>query len=76
MDFVNNDIPAAAALVEQYGIMDSATAAEKAIPNCNIVFIDGTEMKMALEGFYNILFTANPKSVGGTLPNEDFYYTK
>ena len=50
-------------------------AAEKAIPNCNIVFIANDEMKNALQGFYQILFEANPKSIGGALPNEDFYYT-
>lgn len=76
VEFVNNNVSKAAALVEQYGIMDSVAAAEKAIPNCNIVFIANEEMKNALQGFYNILFEANPKSIGGALPNEDFYYTK
>lgn len=74
--FVNDNIAEAAQLVEQYGIMDSAAAAEKAIPNCNIVFVSGEEMKTALQGFYQVLFYANPKSIGGGLPDEDFYYTK
>ena len=56
--------------------MDSAAAAEKAIPNCNIVFVSGEEMEQALTGFYHVLFEANPKSIGGALPNEDFYYKK
>ena len=76
VNYVNNNIKEAAALVEQYGIMDSAAAAEKAIPNCNIVFVSGEEMEQALTGFYHVLFEANPKSIGGALPNEDFYYTK
>ena len=76
VNYVNNNISEAAELVQKYGIMDSATAAEKAIPNCNIVFIANDEMKNALQGFYQILFEANPKSIGGALPNEDFYYTK
>lgn len=76
VEFVNNNITEAAALVQQYEIMDSATAAEKAIPKCNIVFIANEDMKTALQGFYNVLFQANPKSIGGALPNEDFYYTK
>ena len=76
VNYVKDNVSDAAVLVEQYGIMDSASAAEQAIPNCNIVFLSGQEMKTALEGFYNILFTANPKSIGGALPNEDFYYTK
>ncbi len=76
VNYINNNISEAAELVQKYGIMDSATAAEKAIPNCNIVFIANDEMKNALQGFYQILFEANPKSIGGALPNEDFYYTK
>ena len=76
VNYVNNNINEAAELVQKYGIMDSAAAAEKAIPNCNIVFIANDEMKNALQGFYQILFEANPKSIGGALPNEDFYYTK
>ena len=31
-------------------------------------------MKTAAEGFLNILYTADPSSVGGALPAEDFYY--
>ena len=76
VNYVNTNISEAAKLVQQYGIMENATAAEKAIPNCNIVFISGEEMKTALQGFYHILFDANPKSIGGVLPDEDFYYTE
>lgn len=76
VNYVNTNISEAAKLVQQYGIMENATAAEKAIPNCNIVFIPGEEMKTALQGFYQILFDANPKSIGGVLPDEDFYYTE
>lgn len=38
-----------------------AAAAQKAIPNCNIVSITGEEMKNDLIGVYEILFQANPK---------------
>ena len=72
-EYANNNPEEAAALMETYGIMDAAVA-EKAIPNCNIVFLAGEEMKTALAPFYEILFAANPASIGGTLPEEDFYY--
>ena len=74
VDFVNSNIPEAAVLTEEYGIMGNSAAAEKAIPNCNITFITGEDMKTAAEQNLNILFEANPKSVGGTLPDESFYY--
>ena len=63
----------AAALIEQYGII-SAAVAKQALPYCNIVCITGEEMRTAAEGFLSILAKANPQSVGGTLPAENFYY--
>lgn len=73
VDYVNKNPEKAAALSEKYDIM-AAAVAEKAIPNCNIVFIDGTEMKAKAADFLKILHGYNPKSVGGTLPKDDFYY--
>jgi NitT/TauT family transport system substrate-binding protein len=63
-------------MVVNQGIMPEAALVKKAIPNCNIVYIDGTEMKNSAQPFLNILLKANPKSIGGKMPNEDFYYTK
>lgn len=74
VEFVNANVQDAAALVEKYEILPSAAVAAKAIPNCNIVFIDGAQMKQQSEGFYQVLFDANPSAVGGTLPDEAFYY--
>jgi NitT/TauT family transport system substrate-binding protein len=31
-------------------------------------------MKEKLSGYLQVLFDANPKSVGGKLPEDDFYY--
>ena len=66
----------AAKLVEQYGIMASAELAEKVIPNCNIVYRDGAQMQQSVLKLYEVLFAANPKSIGGALPQEDFFYEK
>ena len=74
IEYVNENTADAAQLVEKYGIMASAKAAEKAIPNCNIVYIDGDDMKNILSDFYGVLYEANPKSIGGNLPGADFYY--
>ena len=64
-----------AALSEKYGIMQKAVA-EKAIPNCGIVYIDGDEMQSKIPAFLQILYKANPKSIGGKLPDDNFYYKK
>ena len=64
-----------AQLAEQYDIMKEAIAL-KAIPQCNITFIEGEEMEQIASGFLTVLFEANPQSVGGALPDEAFYYKK
>lgn len=75
-EFVNNDIEQSSTLVEKYGIVPSADIAKKAIPNCNITFIEGNEMEQKLNGYLQILFNQNPKSIGGKLPDEKFYYKR
>jgi NitT/TauT family transport system substrate-binding protein len=74
-EFTNTSVEQAADLSEKYDIMPAAVA-KKAIPNCNIVYLDGSEMKTKIPDFINVLFKANPKSVGGKLPGDDFYYEK
>ena len=50
------------------------TIAKKAIPDCNLCFVSGAEIQSAIEPYYNVLFTANPASIGGAMPGSDFYY--
>ncbi len=73
-DEANTDIEGTAALVAEYGIIEKAPIAAKALPYCNIVCITGEEMKTALSGYLEVLYQADPASVGGTLPGDDFYY--
>lgn len=73
--YCNENVQDIAGLCEEYGIVKAAVA-EKAIPYCNITYIDGEEMKNAVSGYLSILFDQNPKSVGGKLPNDDFYFVK
>ena len=44
------------------------------LPQCNIVFETGDEMKTDLETYFKVLYAADPASVGGALPADDFYY--
>ena len=75
VDYVNANVPEAAALIEKYDIVPAAVA-QKALPFCNITCITGNEMKEKLSGYLNVLFEQNPKAVGGTLPADDFYYVQ
>ena len=70
---VLTDENAAAAVVE-LGIIGQEPIAKRAIPNCNIVLLTGAEMRTMVEAMLQTLFAAEPKSVGGSLPADDFYY--
>ena len=75
VEYVQCDVPGAAALIGKYGIVPEK-AALAALPYCRISFITGEEMKEALSEYLSILYDANPKSVGGALPDDGFYYTE
>lgn len=75
VQFVNSNVEEAAQLVGQYGIVTEAIALQ-ALPECNIVFIEGSEMKEKLSGYLAVLFEQNAQSVGGALPDDDFYYSR
>ena len=68
-----NDLETTAALCEEYGIVAKAAIAQKALPGCNIVYIDGAEMEETVNAYLQVLYDADPASVGGALPGEDFY---
>lgn len=71
--WVNENIVEAASLIEKYGII-KAKVAEKAIDKCNIVVWTGEELKENLSVYLDALYRENPKSVGGSVPGEDFYF--
>ena len=74
--FVNEEIDEAAQLIEKYGILPNAAIAKRAIPYSNIVYIDAQEGKESLNELYEILYNFEPKSIGGKLGDEEFYYKK
>lgn len=68
------DPAAASQLVVSQGIIDDAQVAQTAIPRCNLVCLEGSQMQTALSSYLQVLYAADPTSVGGTLPGTDFYY--
>lgn len=71
--YVTTDIDGAAALVGKYDIVPEAVA-KQALPQCNITFLAGEEMREKLSAYLQILFEQNPKAIGGAMPGDDFYY--
>lgn len=73
INYAKTNTDAAAALCESYGIIPSAAVAKNAIPDSDLTFISGEDMKDKLEGYYNVLFDSDAASIGGKLPDENFY---
>lgn len=74
VDAVSADPASAAPLAERYGLAPSAAIAEKAIPGCNLCFAAGSGMAEQITPYYEALFRADPASIGGSLPDDGFYY--
>ena len=74
VDLVTGDPAAAAPLAETYGLAPSAAIAEQAIPACNLCFLSGNGMAEAVTPYYEALFRADPAAIGGSLPDDGFYY--
>lgn len=73
--YANEHTEEAAELVAAAGIIEKAAIAAKAMPYCSITYLDGEEMKSALEGYLTVLADKDEAFVGGALPGEDFYYS-
>ena len=72
--FATENIEDAAQYCETYKITASKAIAQKAIPTCNLTYVTGKDMKKNVNGYYNVLYKADPTSIGGDLPEDDIYY--
>ena len=72
--YTDNHPAEAAELIAAAGIVAKAPIAEQALPYCNITCITGEDMKEALSGYLEVLYEQAPESVGGSLPDDAFYY--
>ena len=74
VDAANNDLDGTAALCEEQGVVAKAAIAKAALPNCNIVCVTGDEMQADVAGYLQVLYDADPASVGGAMPDDGFYW--
>ena len=74
IEYTSENPTDAADKIAAAGIIPKAPLALKALPNCNIVYIDGENMKTALNNFYSILYNVEPTSIGGAIPDAGIYY--
>ena len=73
--YANEEVEETAKLIGEYDIVPEAVAA-KALPECNITFLEGGEMKAKLSAYLQTLMDQNPKAIGGAMPGDDFYYAR
>lgn len=73
--FLSASVKEAAQLIVEEGIFaGNAPIVEAAIPRCNVTFKRGEDVKTALSTFYGVLFSVDPASIGGAVPQDGFYY--
>jgi NitT/TauT family transport system substrate-binding protein len=72
--YTEEEPAAAAELIAELGLTPSAAIAEAALPGAHLVALTGAEAKAAVGGYLQVLFDANPDSVGGAVPGDAFYY--
>ncbi|MBQ7655063.1 MAG: ABC transporter substrate-binding protein [Clostridia bacterium] len=72
--FANDHVAEAAQEIAALEIIPAAAVAEKALPSCRLVFVSGEDMQAQAAPLYDILFTANPASVGGKVPADEYYF--
>lgn len=75
IDYVktNADGPAAQLVADQ-GLTPSAAIAAKAIPQCNLTFLTGEDMRDTIQGYFSALFSIDPAAIGGSVPDDAFYF--
>ena len=73
INYIKDNPEEGAALIEQYGIVPKAAIAQAAIPQANMIFVAGQDMK-SISSYYEVLFAADPESIGGSIPDDGFYY--
>ena len=75
IETVKSGSDAAIETVVSAGILPKAAIAKKALPNCNLCYFAGNDMKLVMNAFCEKIFDYDPKSIGGKMPADGFYYT-
>ncbi len=75
VEFTVENPKEASEAIQSENIFTNAAVAEKAIPKCNICYVDGNEMKSSLDKFFTALYSVAPASIGNKVPDSGIYYT-
>ena len=75
IEWVNSNPAEAASKIEELQILTAALA-EPSIPYCNLVYITGEDALERLDMYFSILQGFDYESIGGSIPDEQFYLEK
>jgi NitT/TauT family transport system substrate-binding protein len=73
INWVNENKADAGEVIETLNIGLKAKIAEKSIPGSNLKYVDAQEARPAVEKFLKVLMDFSADSIGGKLPDENFY---
>ena len=76
VEYVKSGTDEAINTVVNAGILPKAGIVKKALPNCNLCYIAGADMKPVMNTFSQKIFEYDAKSIGGAMPTDSFYYTE
>ncbi len=74
IEYLSTNTKEAAQLIVDAGIFANATVAEKAIPKCNVCYLDGADMKSGMDAYLGVLAGIDATKIGGKTPDAAFYY--
>ncbi len=64
----------AALFLVDNGLFDNQGIAMGSLINSNTSYLEREEMKAAVSGVLDVLYSANPEIIGGAVPDENIYY--
>ena len=74
VEFANESPNEMATEAVETGLEMPQAIIEAAVPNSNLIFKTAEEAKEEIEFYLQKLYEFDAKTVGGTLPDDDFYY--
>lgn len=74
--WTSNNAAAAGNLCEKHNLGLASGIVTKAIPLSNYTYIPAASARKALEKLLNLFLESDKASIGGKLPDQDFYYNK
>lgn len=76
IEWINNNPSETAELLDDHEVGITKGQAEGVISRSNLDYWDAANTKSAVEKYLNLFLEANPDSIGGSMPDTEFYLEK